>query len=75
MRVEKSTPPDTMVPVGPYNHIGKVGDFITIGGTAGIDPAIGEVAGSDVVSQTTQILNAFELMLESVNSDLHTFFI
>ena len=70
MRVETSTPPNTMTPIGPYSHIAKVGDFITIGGTAGVDPVTGELAGTDIASQTTQILNAFELMLESVDSDL-----
>ena len=70
MRVETSTPPNTMIPIGPYSHIAKVGDFITIGGTAGVDPATGKLVASDIASQTTQILNSFELMLESVDSDL-----
>lgn len=70
MRVETSTPPHTMVPIGPYSHIAKVGEFITIGATAGVDPETGELAGFDIASQTVQILNAFEVMLKSVNSDL-----
>ena len=32
-KVETSTPPNTPIPIGPYNHIAKVGQFITIGGT------------------------------------------
>lgn len=68
--VETSTPPDTPTPIGPYNHIAKVGTFITIGGTAGFDPATGQLAGADVASQTKQILTSFKVMLESVNSDL-----
>lgn len=68
--VETSTPPRTPTPIGPYNHIAKVGPFITIGGTAGGDPAIGRLAGSDVASQTLQILRSFAVMLESVGSDL-----
>lgn len=59
-----------MTPIGPYSHIAKVGEFITIGGTAGVDPATGELAGPDVASQTKQILDAFEIMLASVGSDL-----
>lgn len=69
-KIELSTPPNTMTPVGPYSHIAKVGQFITIGGTAGVDPATGELAGPDVGSQTKQILDAFEIMLASVGSDL-----
>ncbi len=68
--VETSTPPNTPTPIGPYNHIAKVGTFITIGGTAGIDPATNQLAGDDVASQTRQILTSFKVMLASVNSDL-----
>ena len=69
-KVETSTPPNTPIPIGPYNHIAKVGQFITIGGTAGVDPATGRLAGADVYAQTKQILASFAVMLESVGSDL-----
>ena len=69
-RVETSTPPNTPTPIGPYNHIAKVGQFISVGGTAGVDPATGQLAGGDVYSQTRQILESFRVMLESVESDL-----
>ena len=68
--VETSTPPNTPAPIGPYSHIAKVGRFITIGGTAGIDPAKGRLAGQDVQAQTGQILDSFKVMLSSVGSDL-----
>jgi 2-iminobutanoate/2-iminopropanoate deaminase len=68
--VETSTPPNTPAPIGPYSHIAKVGSFITIGGTAGVDPATGDLAGPDVFSQTRQILESFRVMLASVGSDL-----
>jgi 2-iminobutanoate/2-iminopropanoate deaminase len=68
--VETSTPPNTPAPIGPYNHIAKVGSFISIGGTAGVDSATGQLAGVDVYSQTKQILESFRIMLESVDSDL-----
>lgn len=69
-RVKTSTPPNTPTPIGPYSHIAKVGDFITIGGTAGVDPATGELAGPDAYRQARQILESFKVMLESVGSDL-----
>jgi len=69
-QVETSTPLNTPIPIGPYNHIAKVGQFISIGGTAGINPSTGQLAGSDVYSQTKQILESFRVMLESVESDL-----
>jgi 2-iminobutanoate/2-iminopropanoate deaminase len=68
--VETSTPPNTPIPIGPYNHIAKVGPFITIGGTAGVNPATGKLAGPDAYAQTKQILASFAVMLASVGSDL-----
>lgn len=68
--VQTSTPANTPTPIGPYNHIAKVGQFITIGGTAGVDPATGQLAGPDVYSQAKQILKSFQVMLHSVDSDL-----
>ena len=68
--VQTSTPPNTPKPIGPYNHIAKVGSFITIGGTAGVNPATGQLAGADIASQTMQILDSFKVMLDSVDSDL-----
>jgi 2-iminobutanoate/2-iminopropanoate deaminase len=47
-----------------------VGPFISIGGTAGVNPATGALAGADVYSQAKQILESFSVMLESVGSDL-----
>jgi hypothetical protein len=48
-------------PIGPYSHIAKVDRFITNGGTAGVDPATGQLAGLDVRSQARQILVGSDL--------------
>ena len=69
--VETSTPPNTPTPIGPYNHIARVGPFISIGGTAGVNPATGQLAGPEVYAQATQILKSFRIMLESAGSDLN----
>ncbi len=68
--VETSTPANTPQPIGPYNHIARVGPFISIGGTAGVNPSTGQLAGLDVYSQARQILQSFRVMLQSVDSDL-----
>jgi 2-iminobutanoate/2-iminopropanoate deaminase len=68
--VETSTPANTPVPIGPYNHIAKVGQFIAIGGTAGFDPATGQLAGPGAYEQAKQILASFAVMLQSVASGL-----
>jgi len=69
-RVRTLTPPNTPRPIGPYSHVARVGEHIWIGGTAGVDPATGELAGADVGAQTRQILESFKVMLEAVGSDL-----
>lgn len=71
MVVETFTPPNAPKPIGPYSHIAKVGNFISISATAGVDPATGQLAGADVYSQAKQILDTFRVMLTSVGSDLN----
>ncbi|MGE0464643.1 MAG: RidA family protein [Vicinamibacterales bacterium] len=68
--VETFTPPHTPAPIGPYNHIAKVGPFLSIGGTAGVNPATGQLAGDSAYAQAAQILDSFAVMLASVGSDL-----
>ncbi|MBY0496073.1 MAG: hypothetical protein K2Y23_17845 [Cyanobacteria bacterium] len=63
-RVWTSIPPNTPTPIGPYSHISKVGEFITIGGTAAFNPATGQLAGPDAYSQAKRILESFKVMLE-----------
>jgi 2-iminobutanoate/2-iminopropanoate deaminase len=70
--VETSTPPNTPTPIGPYNHIAKVGQFISIGGTAGVDPYRTDCRSGCIFSGQTNPAS-FRVMLESVDSDLgHT---
>ena len=71
MKVETITPSNTPTPIGPYNHIAKAGQFISIGGIAGVDPKTGNLAGSDVSAQTIQIITSFREMLNQVESDLN----
>ncbi len=68
--VMTSTPGDAPRPIGPYNHIARVRDFITIGGVSGMDPQTGKLAGPDVATQTKQILKNMSALLESAGSDL-----
>ncbi|MBL8894373.1 MAG: RidA family protein [Rhizobiales bacterium] len=68
--VETFTPAGTPTPIGPYNHVARVGNQIWIGGTAGVDPATGKRAGPDIGAQTRQILSSFKVMLAAAGSDL-----
>ena len=67
--VELSTPPNTPKPIGPYNHVAKVGQFLSIGGIAGVNPTTGQL-GEGVYAQARQILDSFRTCLEAVGSDL-----
>jgi 2-iminobutanoate/2-iminopropanoate deaminase len=69
-KVETFTPSNVMTPVGPYSHIAKAGNLISISATAGVDPATGKLAGDDIESQVAQIIKSFTAMLGSVNSGL-----
>jgi 2-iminobutanoate/2-iminopropanoate deaminase len=69
-RVETLTPAGTPRPIGPYSHVAKVGPWIRISGTAGVDPRTGELAGPDAYSQAKRILESFAVMLEAAGSDL-----
>lgn len=68
-KVETSIPPGTPEPIGPYSHIARAGNFVTISGTAGIVPETGQFAGPDAYAQSKQILHLFKVMLDSVGSD------
>ena len=69
-KVRTSTPPGTMQPIGPYSHISQVGEFVTVGAIAGVDPATGKLVEGGIAAETRQIIDAFEIMLGSVGSDL-----
>lgn len=68
--VKTSTPENAPIPIGPYSHIARVGNFITIGGVAGVDPKTGKFAGDEVGAQTRQILANMSGLLGSESSDL-----
>ncbi|WP_312428634.1 RidA family protein [Lacrimispora sp.] len=51
--------------IGPYSQGVRGGDYIFISGQLPIDPATGEFAGEDIVSQTKQSLTNIKSILES----------
>lgn len=70
MKIETFIPQNLFKPIGPYSHIAKVGNFIAISGTPGVDPQTGEMAGADAYSQSLQIIKNFRVMLETVGCSL-----
>jgi 2-iminobutanoate/2-iminopropanoate deaminase len=70
MKVEKITPKKMFEPIGPYSHLTKVGPFISISGTPGVDPVTLQMAGSDAYSQARQIIKNFSSMLDGIGASL-----
>lgn len=70
MHVETITPAGMFEPIGPYSHLTKAGPFISISGTPGVDPATGQMAGTDACSQARQIVKNFRAMLAEVGATL-----
>ncbi len=71
MKIETITPENMFEPIGPYSHVSKVGPFITISGTPGVDSATSQMAGTDAYSQSKQIVKNFSSMLKEVGSSLN----
>ena len=68
-KVETFTPANVMAPIGPYSHMARYGDLLMISGIAGVHPKTNELVGPDVASQTSQIMDSFESLLQSAGSD------
>ena len=51
--------------IGPYSQGVRGGDYVFISGQLPIDPATGEFAGDDIVSQTRQSLTNIKSILDS----------
>ena len=58
-------------PLGPYSHIARAGQLITISAIAGMDPETGKLVGRDAYSQAKQILRLCDVMLAAAESDLN----
>ena len=57
--------PNAPSAIGPYSQAVVAGDFVYVSGQLPIDPATGEFAGNDIVSQTTQSLANVKSILEA----------
>jgi 2-iminobutanoate/2-iminopropanoate deaminase len=71
MNIETITPAGFFEPIGPYSHVTRVGPFISVSGTPGVDPATKDFAGTDAYSQARQIVRNFRLMLAEAGASLN----
>ena len=52
-------------PIGPYSQAVQVGDFVFLSGQIGIDPVTGNLTGSSVEGQTTQVMENLKEVLKA----------
>lgn len=55
-------------PIGPYNQAIGFGNLVFVSGMGPLDPKTGEVVGSDIKSQTRQVLANVAVILEAAGS-------
>ena len=68
--IQTFIPAELPTPLGPYSHISRSGQLISISAVAGMDPETGKLVGGDAYSQAKQIFKLFEVILATAGSDL-----
>jgi 2-iminobutanoate/2-iminopropanoate deaminase len=58
--------PNAPKAVGPYSPVARAGGMVFLSGQLGINPSTGQLAGSDITSQTEQVLTNIKSVLEHV---------
>jgi 2-iminobutanoate/2-iminopropanoate deaminase len=56
--------------VGPYSQAIRIGEFVFTAGQVALDPASGEMVGSDVAAQTEQVMSNLRAVLAAAGSGL-----
>lgn len=56
--------------VGPYSQAISIGDFVFTAGQVALDPASGQIVGSDVTAQTEQVMSNLRAVLAAAGTGL-----
>ncbi|KAH9884627.1 Endoribonuclease L-PSP/chorismate mutase-like protein [Cubamyces lactineus] len=62
--------PDAPAAVGPYTQAVRVGDFIFLSGSLGLDPATGKMVEGGVEAQARQALKNMKAIIEASGSEI-----
>lgn len=57
--------------VGPYSQAVRAGDFLYLSGQIPVDPATGDIVGTDIASQTEQVLKNVRAVVEAAGLNLN----
>jgi 2-iminobutanoate/2-iminopropanoate deaminase len=58
--------------IGPYSQAIRCGQFVYTSGQIALDPATGELIGSDVQTQTQRVLQNLQAVLKSAGASLES---
>jgi 2-iminobutanoate/2-iminopropanoate deaminase len=58
------------VPIGPYSQAIRAGGLLYLAGQTPLDPATGQLVGSDIKTQTRQVLKNLTAVLEAAGSSM-----
>ncbi len=70
MEITKINTDKAPAAIGPYSQAMAVGDFVFTSGQIPVDPATGEVKGSDVVTQADMVMLNLSEVLQAAGSSL-----
>jgi 2-iminobutanoate/2-iminopropanoate deaminase len=60
------------LPVGPYSHAIRVGNFLFLSGQIAIDPKTGNLIDGDIKKQTAMVLSNIKAILEEAGCSLES---
>jgi len=66
--IQKISTPNAPKAIGPYSQAAVVGDLLFTSGQIPLDPATGEMVGTDVTAQTEQVMKNLAAVLEAAGS-------
>jgi len=56
--------------IGPYSQAVRAGDFLFLSGQIPLDPATGQVVGSDITAQTRRVMDNLAAVLAAAGASL-----
>ena len=70
MKKQVIRPVGAPAPVGPYSHAVRVGELLFCSGQIPLDPVTGQLAGPDIQTQTTRVLENVKAVLMAEKLEL-----
>ena len=68
--IDRTNPPDSAAPRGPYSPAVRAGDFIFVSGQVPVDPATGQLLNADIARETRQVVNNIKVILDGSGASM-----